>query len=214
MLDSEGRSSKLCAGFTPPITSRSRSLPTNSTDKPGTTVEMSGRTGRAVFRLCHRPRTRTARVESISASTGPLIKQKESPLVAAWPITFSSTPSHRFARGRSRSSRFCDRFASTITSRSKDAQSKIANRKIRGGEGGIRTLGSLLGYGANETHLRPLLKCVKFRRRMSRFPARCCIMKYENILFRKKETPACAGGNHPGRPSNMHPTVCANHYHL
>src|SRR4051794_9491287 len=38
---------------------------------------------------------------------------------------------------------------------------------------------------------------------MSRFRARCCIKGYENILFRQKETPAYAGGNHPGRPSNI-----------
>ena len=41
---------------------------------------------------------------------------------------------------------------------------------------------------------------------MSRFPDRCCVKEYETILFRKKETPACAGGNHPGRPGNIHPT--------
>ena len=62
--------------------------------------------------------------------------------------------------------------------------------------------------------LRPLPSCAKFRRRMSRFPARCCVKGYENILFRKKETPARAGGNHPDRPGNIHPTVCTNHYHL
>jgi hypothetical protein len=66
--------------------------------------------------------------------------------------------------------------------------------------------------------------------RMSRFPARCCIMRYETILLLKKETtggcapirenkdpagsPACAGGNHLGRPGNIHPNVCANDYHL
>ena len=83
-----------------------------------------------------------------------------------------------------------------------------------GGEGGIRTLGSLLGYGANETHLTSVTQLREICRRMSRFRARCCIKEYETILFRKKETPARAGGNHPGRPGNIHPTVCANHYHL
>ena len=48
--------------------------------------------------------------------------------------------------------------------------------------------------------------------RMSRFRARRCIKEYKTILFRKKETPA--GGNHPGRPGNFHPNICANHYHL
>jgi len=60
--------------------------------------------------------------------------------------------------------------------------------------------------------LRPLSNCTKFRRRMSRFPARRCIKEYKTILFRKKKTPA--GGNHPGRPGNFHPNICANHYHL
>ena len=58
----------------------------------------------------------------------------------------------------------------------------------------------------------PLPKRAKFRQRMSRFPARRCIKEYKTILFRKKETPA--GGNHPGRPGNVHRSVCANHYHL
>ena len=65
---------------------------------------------------------------------------------------------------------------------------------------------------------------------MSRFLARCRFSKYETILFRKKETSgertsisenkeatgssACAGGNHLGRPGNIHPAICANHYHL
>ena len=35
---------------------------------------------------------------------------------------------------------------------------------------------------------------------MSRFRPRCCIMKYETILFREKETPGYSGENHPGRP--------------
>ena len=39
---------------------------------------------------------------------------------------------------------------------------------------------------------------------MSRFPARCCVMEYEIILFHQKETPASAGGNHPDRPGNIH----------
>jgi hypothetical protein len=39
-------------------------------------------------------------------------------------------------------------------------------------------------------------------------------MKYETIVFRKKETPACAGGNHPSRPCNIHLNICANHYHI
>lgn len=52
------------------------------------------------------------------------------------------------------------------------------------------------------------------RRRMSRFRPRCCIMKYETIPFREKETPGYSGGNHPGRPGNFHPNTCANHYHL
>jgi len=47
---------------------------------------------------------------------------------------------------------------------------------------------------------------------MSRFPARRCIKEYKTILFRKKKT--SAGGNHPGRPGNFHPNICANHYHL
>jgi hypothetical protein len=59
-----------------------------------------------------------------------------------------------------------------------------------------------------------LPECTKFRRRMSRFRIRRCIIEYETILFRKKETPACAGGNPPGRPGNTHQTVWANHYHL
>src|SRR4029434_7097110 len=59
-----------------------------------------------------------------------------------------------------------------------------------------------------------LPECTKFRRRMSRFLARCCIMKYETNLFRKKETSACTGGNHPHRPGSNHPHGCANHYHL
>ena len=43
----------------------------------------------------------------------------------------------------------------------------------------------------------------KFHRRMSRFPAHCCIKEYETILFRNKETPSCVGSNHPGRPGNI-----------
>ena len=39
---------------------------------------------------------------------------------------------------------------------------------------------------------------------MSRFPDRYCVKGYENILFRKKETTACAGGNHSARPSHIH----------
>src|SRR5438034_2680117 len=133
MPDSEGHFSKRCAGFTAPITLRSRSFPTSSTGKLATTTEMSVPIARAVFRLYRRPRKRTARVESISPSTGPLIRQKESPLVAVWPIMCSITPSRRFTRGRSRT---------------RNLKSKIANRQCNGGEGGIRTLGSLLGYGA------------------------------------------------------------------
>src|SRR5215472_880094 len=53
-----------------------------------------------------------------------------------------------------------------------------------------------------------------FARRMSRFPARHCIMKYETILFCKKETAACAGDNHLDRARNIHRNICPNHYHL
>ncbi len=40
-----------------------------------------------------------------------------------------------------------------------------------------------------------LIPSAPFASRLSRFPARCCVKEYETILFRKKETPACAGGN-------------------
>jgi hypothetical protein len=49
---------------------------------------------------------------------------------------------------------------------------------------------------------------------MSRFPARYCVMEYETILFRKKETSACAGGNHPDRSGNIHSAIRANRYHV
>ena len=57
-------------------------------------------------------------------------------------------------------------------------------------------------------------KCRKFRRRMSRFPAPYCVMGYETILFRNKETPVYVGGNHPDRPGNIHSNLCANHHQL
>jgi hypothetical protein len=49
--------------------------------------------------------------------------------------------------------------------------------------------------------------------RMSLFTARCRFTTYEIILFSKKKTPACVGGNHPGRPGNIRLNVCPNHYH-
>src|SRR4030095_6413138 len=61
---------------------------------------MSGPISRVVFRLCHRPRKRTAKAEFISASTGPLIRRRELPLVEASPTTYSITPSRRFDQGR------------------------------------------------------------------------------------------------------------------
>src|SRR5438094_8714575 len=87
------------------------------------------------------------------------------------------------------------------------------SRNDKRGEGGIRTLGNLLGYGANETHLTTATQVREICRRMSRFRARRCIMKYETILFRKKETPACSADNHPDRAGNIHPAGCANRYH-
>src|SRR4051794_3781847 len=51
-------------------------------------------------------------------------------------------------------------------------------------------------------------------RRMSRFPARCCVMEYETILFSKKKTTVRASGNHPDRPGNIHLSLCAKHHHV
>src|SRR5438094_10088372 len=88
------------------------------------------------------------------------------------------------------------------------------SRNDKRGEGGIRTLGRLLGYGANETHLTTVTQVREICRRMSRFRARRCINEYETILFRKKETPACTGADHARSAGTIHPNVCANHYHL
>jgi hypothetical protein len=84
------------------------------------------------------------------------------------------------------------------------ADSQIQERRPRS-DSDLKTL-------QTKRTLRPLSNCTKFRRRMSRFPAHRCIKEYKTILFRKKKTPA--GGNHPGRPGNFHPNICANHYHL
>src|SRR4051812_39747647 len=57
---------------------------------------------------------------------------------------------------------------STITnneSRSNNLNSEIGNRQCHGGEGGIRTLGSLLGYGALAKRcFRPLSHLTKIER--------------------------------------------------
>lgn len=62
--------------------------------------------------------------------------------------------------------------------------------------------------------LKSLVISAKFRQRVSRFPARCCVKGYETILFSKKKTPIHAGGNHTDRPGDMHSNVCANRYYL
>jgi hypothetical protein len=49
---------------------------------------------------------------------------------------------------------------------------------------------------------------------MSRFPTRYCVNEYETILSGKKESSACASGNHSRGPGNIHPDVCANYYYL
>jgi hypothetical protein len=54
----------------------------------------------------------------------------------------------------------------------------------------------------------------KFCRGMSRFPARCCVMEYEIILFSQNETAASAGGNLPDCSGISRLNFCANHYHL
>src|SRR5262245_17309277 len=62
--------------------------------------------------------------------------------------------------------------------------------------------------------LRPLPKWRKFSPKSEPFSGPLSLYKYETILFRNKETPACVSGNHPDRPGNIHLNICANHYHL
>ena len=113
-------------------------------------MEMSGPISRAVFPRCRRPRKRTAKAEFISASTGPLIRRRESALDGVWLITCSITPSRRLDQDRA------------------NLKSKIANRKCDGGEGGIRTLGSLLSYGALAKRcFQPLSHLTKNKARIS-----------------------------------------------
>src|SRR4029077_15674881 len=83
-----------------------------------------------------------------------------------------------------------------------------------GGEGGIRTLGSLFGYWRkrNAPYDR-YPRARNFAKKNEPFSGPLWLHKYETILFRNKETPACAGGNHPDRPGSIHPNLCAKHYH-
>src|SRR5207253_5083430 len=86
--------------FTAPITSRSHSFPTSSTGKPATATVISVLIGRGAFPIYHKPRTRTVRAGFISAFIGASTRPNRSPWVTGWAITYSTTPSRRFARDK------------------------------------------------------------------------------------------------------------------
>src|SRR6185295_7868101 len=96
--DSEGRSSKSCAGSMAPITSHSLSFRTSSMDKLVITMGIFDLIGPAAFRLCHRLKKKTARAGFISAFIGPSIRPKASPRVVGSAITYSITLSGRRIR--------------------------------------------------------------------------------------------------------------------
>ena len=83
-----------CAASTGRIRSRLRLSPMNLTARHATTMAPSARIDRAASQTCRKPRKKTAKAESILASTGLSTRGKQLRWGGAWQTTFSNTPLH------------------------------------------------------------------------------------------------------------------------